>query len=136
MLNDTAREAIKIYEDSANVHSETNFVALMKAFAVYERVFLHQEEAIKKELAAWIDGNIGRSSEAIYLYMTLGTIPAPFDAPSDESDRKRCVVLLKAVPEWVPRLSEIEQLQLRGTSNGKEVFPWNEQIPLIINSLT
>ena len=93
------------------------------------------EERVLGRIASWIDGNVGVSSEAIYLYMTLGKIPAPFDAPSDEGDRGRCVVLLQAVPEWVPRLKEIEDLHITGTSNGEPVQPWKEQIPLILESL-
>lgn len=92
-------------------------------------------EEREKKLAEWIDGHIGASSESLYLYMTVGKIPAPFDAPSDEGDRGRCVVLLKARPEWIPRLSEIEALNLKGFRNQKPVFPWNEQIPLILSSL-
>jgi len=42
---------------------------------------------------------------------------------------------LKARPEWVPRLKEIESLHLQGTSNGEKVEPWNEQIPLILEEI-
>lgn len=91
-----------------------------------------QEE--RQRLADWIENHRGTSSIAIYLYMTTGKIPAPFDAPSDKSDRERCLVLLKAVPEWVGRLGEIEKLRIKGRRNGVEVWPWNEQIPLLLNS--
>lgn len=84
----------------------------------------------------WINGNIGVSSKAIFMYMTQNIVPRPFDAPHDESDRKRCVRLLRAVPEWVDRLSEIEAYKIEGTSNGKKVMPWNVQIPLIREALT
>jgi hypothetical protein len=87
-------------------------------------------------LADWIDGNIGVSSKAIYLYMAKGIEPRPFDAPSDGGDRERCAVLLRAMPEWIERLSEIEALHITGTSNGEKVEPWNEQIPLILQALT
>lgn len=104
----------------------------------------HQSESIEWEkdlsfrfdtwlkcLVPWIDENIGVSSKAIFLWMSAGIIPGVFDAPSDSEDRRRCVVLLKARPEWIPRLKEIESLHLTGTSNGEKVEPWNEQIPLI-----
>ena len=89
-----------------------------------------------KKLAGWVGEHIGSSSKAIFLYMVLGKQPKPFDAPSDQWDRARCVELLKACPEWVERLSEIEALNLQGqrSVNGsgfKKVYPWNEQIPLI-----
>lgn len=84
-----------------------------------------------KKLAKWIDGNVGISSEAIFMYMTQGSKPRTFDAPSDASDRNRCIILLNAIPEWWDRLKEIEDLNLKGTCNNKIVFPWNEQIPLI-----
>lgn len=88
-------------------------------------------EASMKKLVPWIDENIGVSSKAIFLWMSAGIIPGVFEAPSDSGDRRRCVVLLKARPEWIPRLKEIESLHLTGTSNGEKVEPWNEQIPLI-----
>ncbi len=99
------------------------------------KAFFEGYDLGKKEgavaLAKWIDGNCGASSEALYLYMTLGRKPMSFDAPSDSHDRGRCVVLLQAMPEWIPRLSEIEALKIEGTCNGIRVTPWNEQIPLI-----
>lgn len=86
-----------------------------------------------KGLAEWIDGNVGASSSAIFLYMTRGERPGPFDAPSDSGDRGRCVVLLRAFPEWVERLQEIKKMHIKGTSNGKEVFPWEMQIDIILS---
>lgn len=84
-----------------------------------------------KQLAPWIDGNVGVSSTAIFLYMTKGSRPGAFDAPRDAGDRRRCIILLNAIPEWWERLKEIEDLKLEGTCNGETVYPWNEQIPLI-----
>lgn len=89
------------------------------------------------KLANWIDCHFGSSSKAILLFMVCGKVPKPFDAPSDKWDRSRCVELLKACPDWLERLSEIEALKLAGkrSVNGsgfKTVYPWNEQIPLII----
>lgn len=95
---------------------------------------------ILADIAEWVDGHIGTSSRAIFLYMAKGQKPFPFDAPHDQYDRQRCVVLLQAVPEWIERLSEIEELMICGTrySGGLErqtVYPWNEQIPLIREQL-
>ncbi len=84
----------------------------------------------------WINDNMGVSSKAIFMYMTQNIVPKAFDAPHDASDRKRCVMLLRAVPEWVDRLSEIEEYKIECTSNGKKVMPWNEQIPLIREAIT
>jgi hypothetical protein len=84
----------------------------------------------------WINDGVGVSSKAIFMYMTQNVVPRPFAAPYDEADRKRCVMLLRAVPEWIDRLSEIEEYKIEGTSNGKKVMPWNEQIPLIREALT
>ena len=88
-----------------------------------------------KRLATWIDGNVGSSSSALFLYMARGDVPQPFDAPSDSGDRGRCIVLLKTMPEWVERLKEIEALEISGRRNDVKVFPWNEQIPLILKEM-
>jgi hypothetical protein len=90
-----------------------------------------ERERILAALAPWIDDNIGTSSTAIYLYMSVGLIPGPFEAPHDSDDRDRCLVLLEAVPEFIPRLSEIENIKICGLRNRKLVYPWREQIPLL-----
>lgn len=87
------------------------------------------------QLTGWIDENVGTSSTAIFLYMAAGRIPEVFEAPSDESDRGRCISLLNAVPDWIPRLKEIEFLNIEGTCNGEKVKPWNEQIPMILSEM-
>lgn len=94
-----------------------------------------QREEVTKSLSTWIDGNIGMSSEAIYLYMTTGKIPTSFEAPYDSSDRGRCIALLKCVPEWIPRLKEIEDMNLKihNMTTGMTEYPWNKQIPLILS---
>lgn len=124
--------------------TEPSILNLEKAEAKAVKLFISQaiqtaKEEERKEtldkLGNWIDGNIGVSSKAIFLWMSVGRIPGVFEAPSDNGDRGRCVVLLKARPEWIPRLKEIESLHLTGTSNGENVEPWNEQIPLIRASL-
>jgi len=108
---------------------------------LFEEEKRETEDRVRREamtsLVPWLDGNVGASSEAIYLYMATGKIPRAFDAPSDSGDRGRCVTLLKCVPEWIPRLKEIEELHLeiKEIVTGKESEPWNEQIPLIIQSL-
>ena len=83
----------------------------------------------------WIEDNVGVSSTAIFLYMTLGKVPGAGQAPSDNGDRKRCVALLRARPEWIDRLQEIEekkigQIVYNGINN-EITFPWEIQIPLI-----
>lgn len=95
-----------------------------------------------EKLAYWIDDNVGQSSVALFLYMARGDVPHPFSAPSDSSDRARCAALLNAVPEWVPRLKEIEDLHVKGkrysSENiflGADVEPWNDAIPLIRKEL-
>ena len=89
------------------------------------------EEAIQKGrkkalelLVPWIDGNVGASSSALCLYMTGDSLPHSFEAPSDSGDRARCIVLLKAFPEWIERLDE-----LAGQGD------WSVQIPLIKKEL-
>lgn len=104
-----------------------------KALTTYAQKRAEEE---REKMADWILNHKGVSSTAIYSYMTTGKLPKPFDCPFDKWDRKRCVVLLKAVPEWQSRLSEIEEAKIKGFRNGIEVYPWNEQIPLIRTALT
>jgi hypothetical protein len=90
------------------------------------------EESVTKNLSKWIDDNVGVSSTAIFLWMATGRVPRAFEAPGDAGDRKRCAVLLNAMPQWVDRMKEIESMHIGGIVNGIEVYPWNEQIPLIL----
>lgn len=65
--------------------------------------------------------NVGSSSMAITRFM-LGLPPVWWQhTPMDYSDRGRCIVLLKKVPEFADRLDEMASLS-------KE---WAEQIKLI-----
>jgi len=73
-----------------------------------------------EKLSKWLDGHVGVSSQAIFVYMATGKKPATFDAPSDKSDRKRCIELLKVVPEWYARIDELAVLDR-----------WRDQIVLI-----
>jgi len=75
----------------------------------------------------WSTGDdTGLSSQAICRYM-LGiktkTRWHDHNAPSDASDRGRCIRLLNLVPEWWDRIDE-----MRGLSQ-----KWSEQITLIKN---
>lgn len=97
-----------------------------------QRIISQTEDRTLERLVTWIDENVGISSESIYLYMTIGRVPDAFYAPSDRDDRRRCVKLLQAIPQWIDRLSEIEALKIEGISiSGEKVTPWNEQIPII-----
>lgn len=82
-------------------------------------------EEERKSIWAWLENDVGVSSKAIYGYMTKGIDPKPHQAPSDEWDRKRCVTLLQAAPEWVERLSELSSIPY-----------WDVQIPLIQKALS
>lgn len=95
--------------------------------------FAQQRDAA---LGHWIENHTGKSSIAIFLHMTKGRTPRASEAPSDEYDRMRCVELLKARPEWIPRLEEIEMMILPINKiflkrENKIIYPWKEQIPLI-----
>lgn len=112
---------------------EEKFPSSRHTSQIYPKAELHEfinqeiqsaRIAERESLWTWIEYDIGVSSKAIFRYMTKGIKPDPFDAPSDGGDRARCIVLLKAAPEWIPRLSEISDLK-----------DWNEQIPLILASL-
>lgn len=101
-----------------------------------EQAVIKARHSALTDVALWINEHVGSSSKAIYLYMTTGVKPRPFDAPWDASDRERCIYLLRAVPEWIGRLYEIEDLNITGTRDGIPVKPWNEQLPLIREALT
>ena len=57
--------------------------------------------------------------------------------PSDANDRGRCIRLLKQIPEWIPRLSELARANPGGLySADKPNIPvkqsWAYQVRLII----
>lgn len=61
-------------------------------------------EGIARE---WIGpDHIGSSSCAIFMYMATGKDPK-HSHPRDAGDRRRCIALLKAVPEWQARIPEL-----------------------------
>lgn len=98
--------------------------------------------SIMRRALAWsLSDDTGISSETMCAYFTGTKKAGPFgmQAPSDAADRGRCIRLLKLIPEWLPRLDELKQLD-RGTIsvNGADPIPraeyyqsWTQQIPLI-----
>lgn len=56
-------------------------------------------------------GDTGISSQTIYAVMAGGSFP-PWgpDIPHDPSDFKRCYDLLRLIPEWKPRMSEMAKV--------------------------
>lgn len=60
--------------------------------------------------ANWLqNGETGLSSLTIYHHLTGQEVPAPA-VPTDADDLKRCIYLLKHVPEWADRLTELAVL--------------------------
>jgi hypothetical protein len=56
----------------------------------------------------WWNGlDTGASSEAMFLALTSKTTPILRHTPLDSDDLGRCLRLLKAVPDFAPRLSEV-----------------------------
>lgn len=92
------------------------------------------------KIIEWATGDdTGTSSEFLCRYL-LGIEPNKhwgISAPSDASDRGRCIRLLNLIPEWWDRLDELASLPARKvnvySSKGLEVREegWKEQIPLI-----
>lgn len=117
-------------------YPDTRDLVERRAITVLTTERARVEEERDKSLANWVLNHVGVSSKAIFAYMVLGEVPKPWCCPSDDSDRGRCVELLRARPEWIERLSEIENVYIDGTRNGKKATQWNEQIPLIREALT
>lgn len=96
-----------------------------------------EERALKWALS----GDTGISSEALCGYMAQGITTRRHSAPSDASDRGRCIRLLNIIPEWIERLDEMKQLDTGTISiNGADPIPvsedrhsWTHQVPLIIS---
>lgn len=84
--------------------------------------------------------HVGISSEAICSFMLGINKTLNHRYPMDQSDRARCIKLLKLVPEWIERLDELKAMDAGTISiNGGEPQPkaqtkysWTYQIPLII----
>lgn len=65
---------------------------------------------IKQRIDFWFHhGERGMSSEAIFYIMTKGTPIFGLHHPYDIDDFKRCYGLLKMVPEWRSRMSEMKK---------------------------
>lgn len=96
---------------------------------------------IEQRVLFWaLSGDTGISSETIAAYFTGNPARRFTGAPSDAADRGRCIRLLELIPEWIPRLNELKQLD-KGTVaiNGADPIPrsedaqsWSYQIKLII----
>jgi len=87
--------------------------------------FKEGQERVTSKLAEWVMGYVGASSKAIFAHMTGAYNSGFYSAPYDNEDRERCVILLRAMPEWVERLNEMTRYA-----------GWEEQIPLILSTLT
>lgn len=97
-------------------------------------------EPIVKRALTWLMGSdTGISSKALCAHM-LGVDIAAIDKrpPSDASDRGRCIRLLNLIPEWVPRLDELENLPdtwdsvvVSSAGMNTETNSWAVQVPLI-----
>lgn len=62
---------------------------------------------VQQRAATWIvSRDTGTSSQTIWSVM-MGAEPAHASEPSDPDDFGRCYRLLKLIPEWKPRLSEV-----------------------------
>ena len=70
----------------------------------------NQEESIRDKAMWWIsNGRVGMSSKTMWNFF-LGNKNYPIDYPHDPDDFSRCYKLLQAVPEWKPRISELQSL--------------------------
>lgn len=98
------------------------------------------DSVIYRALEWALSSDTGVSSEALCAYMALGITERRHSAPSDASDRGRCIRLLKKIPGWVDRLDEMKKLDTGTISiNGADPIPvsedthsWTYQIPLIL----
>lgn len=67
-------------------------------------------QTIEQRAADWLSGNdTGVSSKALCRHM-LGLNVADNSAPSDGADLGRCLRLLKLIPEWTGRITEMADL--------------------------
>ena len=65
-------------------------------------------ETINERAVEWIVGDdTGLSSKAIWAVM-MGAKPRPHSYPSDGADLGRCMRLLELIPEWKPRMVEMQ----------------------------
>lgn len=63
---------------------------------------------LSDEATAWMtDGEKGQSSKAIFSHMTGWPAEYPNESPHDPSDLRRCVLLLRRVPEFAVRIDEM-----------------------------
>ncbi len=97
-----------------------------------------------RELAlAWLLGDdTGTSSMTLCAHM-LGLVTRWQSAPLDAADRGRCIRLLRLIPEWLPRLDEMAEVEepsnsITITANGiaRSDNSWAKQIPLIKSEIT
>jgi len=63
---------------------------------------------VERRARQWLDnGELGTSSLAIRAHMTGERQEREVPAPRDTADLRRCILLLKRIPEWVPRMGEM-----------------------------
>lgn len=66
--------------------------------------------SVERRAADWIaNGEIGNSARTIHAFMTTGR-RGDAHHPHDASDLRRCLLLLRRIPEWVPRMHEMSAL--------------------------
>lgn len=100
------------------------------------------ENTIQNRALAWsLGGDTGVSSETMCAFFTGVPMRQWSSAPHDAADRGRCIRLLERIPEWIPRLDELKELDAgrKISINGADPIPyseyessWTQQIPLII----
>ena len=56
-----------------------------------------------------VTGEKGQSAEAICDHMTGTERPQGFQHPHDPGDLHRCMLLLRRIPEWAPRMPEMSE---------------------------
>ncbi|MCY1399786.1 hypothetical protein D9M71_148520 [compost metagenome] len=72
---------------------------------------LNRSETVGQRAAKWIvDGRVGMSSKAIWAHMTDTPLKDDrYSYPLDPDDLNRCLLLLDLIPEWKPRMHEMEE---------------------------
>lgn len=95
--------------------------------------------SISERAQQWLlSDDTGLSSKSLCSFM-LNIALTTGIPPSDASDRGRCIRLLQLIPEWIPRLPELveiekpkESLVFGASGMRTEVNSWAIQIPLIL----
>ena len=96
------------------------------------------DNSVLERAVKWaLSDDTGMSSKTLCAHMLGIDVVRPMP-PSDASDRRRCIILLEQIPEWIPRLKELADTKphtsMVFSSAGfhNETNGWAEQIPLIM----